>query len=547
MTTLQGSYTPLHNGSNGSNVSQQALLNATSRMSFTIIDLVVVKDIQDDFQINVLIPASARVVLPTDGVRWNDVRGQTSSNARLGPILQTGITSTLPLGALLGTILEFGGSERASSVAMWRSSQDRRHLLRQLSAITGSNSSYFQSKAVAGDATSLAITFTPTMKILKGEFVVLDLPGFTGDQKNGVALAFSQTTKSPVNFTWTNSTMQLEFEISADILPGTSVTILVETACNLPIEGVPARSKSIRIATNAFDGPVHPTAFKVIQPVGAFVRSPRIEFDCVMEGLGTSIYLTFTPTMPIAPTEFVQLDLQGFSLPEEFNRFTSVTSNPQGVITFAEVINVDAAWQGVTLVFEVQAHLGEGAEVTLKISKQAGLMLPKENISPRNVSLQLTTDAIEGPVYFQNLGTFLTSPRVSWDFGRASVAGELLDFVFSFTYQSTLLAGEVITLHLPPGFSGDNSKSFDVETDPPGLVSTVLWTLADSRISMLLARRLEEDVEMKIEFYGSRSSIKLPAMGVSPETKPEFTISTNAIAEQYLRPASTTYPRWALS
>ena len=139
-----------------------------------------------------------------------------------------------------------------------------------------------------------------------------------------------------------------------------------------------------------------------------------------------------------------------------------MASSPEGVVTFAEMSFSQRF--GVSLKFEIQARIEERAEVSITIQKAVGVVLPEASISPKNVSLQLTTDAISGPIYFQKLGTFLTSPKIDWDFGRPPVAGQLLDFVFTFTYQSVLLPGDVIFLDFPSGFGGNESNTFTAKT-----------------------------------------------------------------------------------
>lgn len=193
----------------------------------------------------VTVPASANVILRSDGFVRNSPLLQMSSNAINGPVHRAPIESSPAMGSF-----NTGEPSRISYTPAEFKADGTAYLEGRVSAIT--------------------VGFALNRKISVGEHVVLGLTGFSrdaGDAPSGFnASAFDGNIStvdtngvfsSFMTASWTESSQRLTLTASQDILPDQRHIVLIPSSAMLRLPKVGLRQNDARltIGTNAVDGP----------------------------------------------------------------------------------------------------------------------------------------------------------------------------------------------------------------------------------------------------------------------------------------------------
>ena len=101
-------------------------------------------------------------------------------------------------------------------------------------------------------------------------------------------------------------------------------TIPASAGLSLPLEGV--LLGDVTISTESPTGVVHPTDFD-FDAIGSFTTETNVSFANMVAGNQSDLAFSFSATMAIRRTEFIALDLPGFTAIE---KEVEVFSTPEG-------------------------------------------------------------------------------------------------------------------------------------------------------------------------------------------------------------------------
>jgi hypothetical protein len=472
----------------------------------------------------VVIPSGMGIQLPRTGIRKDDPVFSLMTDAFEGPSPPTPM-KVPPVGSFLETVqLRFR-------------SNYHRYLEREVGQ--------------AGVATKLDFTLNATMWIRTGEKISVLLPTLGGPAASVVFNATSPT-NTTLQASWTPASELLVLTVLQDIPPMTTIDVSVPSTLGvtLPAEGLRANLTSFYIFCDAADGPVAApgiynhsgsvyqtppmettqTTVNYVQPVGSFMRSTVLRWIPTRAGQVSQIILDFVPQMQISPGETVSLYLPNF-----FGNdiaFDALQKAP-----------VQASWRSywnatqMLITFTVGTFIEPRASVTVVVPKEVGIRVPVTGVRDNQVTLQLMTNAADGPILPTSVATSqpvgaLVNTSVSFS---TMVAGQRTAVVLSFSPLIDMVAGDYVSVGLG-GFL--RSKDVPLSFLPGNIMAAgstaefqVLWTGADDAysISMLLkSGRIPRFVDVSLSFPFSMG-IALPLGGLRPNQAGN-TISTSAVA-----------------
>ncbi|EKX41453.1 hypothetical protein GUITHDRAFT_112426 [Guillardia theta CCMP2712] len=489
--------------------------------------------------INITIPQEANIVTPSVGIPYDERSITIETNALAGPVLPTPVQVVPPIGSFLDS----------SSLA-------------------------FDHNASAAEVSTLLLRFRASMSIFIGEVVTLHLPGF--QQERQVPVVFSSVEFSAAS--WQASSQSLIFTAGENITAGTlcNVTVLRDAMIRLPLDGVRVNQSSLKLSTNARQGPILPTSISLVQPVGHFVQSELLydpgmagvpnkitlklvasmnmsavkefrylarEFvqtlqDFYLEvmqsrdrsikhlpipfpwdGQGTNVRFNFIPEMALDINDIITVKLPGFSTNNVQSNF-SLISDPIQIFS-------SASWNSITqeLKMTVSAHVDMKTNVSIWTEPTINLTLPNIGVGKHNNGIMLSADAAAGPVYFirpsyiQYIGSFLDSTALSLSpiLANASVVIEI-----SFVPEMNIYPGESIKITLT-GFTGK-----DLATGLPenNILFNVTWTSSENVLEIIPLKLITRGTS-ELLVIPSSFGIRSPLTGLSGN-QTDLKISTNA-------------------
>lgn len=230
--------------------------------------------------------------------------------------------------------------------------------------------------------------------------------------------------------------------------------------------GLQQNQLSLKVSTDASNGPVLGFSVSTSQAVGAFFSpaSPRLEFEPGRTGEPVRITFRFVATMRILEEETITLSLPGFSAGRDIAALavSDVVNSGRYAASWAE----DAAQLTLTFLVGLQNDIAQ--VVTIPVSQ--GIALPSDGVILDSPQLLISSDAARGPVppipvaYSQAVGVF---DERALAFSPA-VASAVVSVALSFQLNRPIMPGEIVAVTLKgrAGFSGqDACGSFLIPSD----------------------------------------------------------------------------------
>ena len=306
----------------------------------------------------------------------------------------------------------------------------------------------------------IVIKFVAKFPLRQGETVRVELPGFiVTDESSVEASGFDASFPTKAELTPGAPAPQLWLTVVPELgVPADQLVSVQVSGVSVPCEGIREPQASVRIATDATEGPVLPVALTHIDPVGA-VQWARLEYGRPISGESSSIVASFVPRMSIDEGQRVRLHLPLFR--RGSNKEAICPAQP-GAKPFA----INCTWTEssrvltVTTAFSVKA----GDTVTLEVPATSGIRLPFPGISINDPSLKLEIESAAGRMNPTSIGM---SPALG------SLSATALDYVpglagsparidINFSYVFEFAKGDTIQLYLPQFFRGGDAP--DIKT-----------------------------------------------------------------------------------
>jgi len=466
------------------NSSQTSLVAPT-------LSMVLRNETQLEDYLEFILPSSFGLRLPVDGVQLNQISLMASTEASLGPIVQTAIFTTQPVGSFL-----------------------------ESPTIT------FE-PGRAGEPTNVTISFTPQMPLLVGDTLSFYLPDFQGSTDiivGNMSVYDGNRTVTSVPkglFTagnWFVAKGVLTLPVASDLAAQENVTIKVGENFNisLPTAGVRLKQTTIQIGADAQLGAVLPIAFTLVQAVGSFTHSTSIDFVPPKADTPCNIILTFTAEMRIVPGEKLVLGLPGF-LGNAFRNFSLAGDGKFNLVS----------WSGSethTLSLTVATEITPGIEQLVIVPLAAGVRVPLNGTRNNDASIKISVDAFYGPVLPTSIvrsppiGSMLATPKMTFSDVKSDGTAQI---VLSFRPNMEIWAAGTILLILP-GFRGDFSDC--LTPDDTSVIRVATWN--SPQLVLTVARSIISNETVEISF-STNSGLRLPFNGIRKDEH-TFTIETNS-------------------
>ncbi len=395
-----------------------------------------------------------------------------------------------------------------------------------------------------GTPVDLIVSFSPTMPILYGENVMLELPSLDAvaeiegsDQTNqrsvivigyvgGTNVSYDPQASLQITGLWNLTTHRLTLSApTPKNMPSSNISIPASSACTfritgstgpifvLPIAGLQANFVGFTISTDARQGPVMPSAILSspgIYLIGNFTWSRLSYSNEAVAGKNTSIVLGLVPIMTIYPGDVVHLLLPYFTC-------TSVYS-PLTLEAWKLMPYNCSENNALLLSFEASSKVSALVLSNITIPGSLGVALPKFGVIANDNSIQIRADCIAGPV---NFTAVLSSPAVGSleaisvlfpiSAGELPQAGEVTALSVTFLSYSQIDNNTLIKLYLQ-GFGGSNLSNVSVSNVFFGLAST---SVSPSGATLLVpcVGRIPSNTSVNLLFT-SEAAIRLPSNGV---------------------------------
>jgi endonuclease I len=345
------------------------------------------------------------------------------------------------------------------------------------------------------EPTELDLTFSPTMNVLPMERLIVNLDLFIGAQNHDIVVV-SDPVGSFRNASWMGTEYKLVLTALNGVSAHTLVRIIVPSTFNirLPTDGVKANQTSLWISTEAADGPVwgpgfytaasgglggytRSTVITQSDSVGSF-RKPRIAWNPPASGAYTGILLQFVPKMQLNPRDTITLflpNLGGFdSIVKGFTASNFIRTPMAGL------------WSTSTqlLTLTVSSIVGADTDVAIVVPSTSGIRIPRLGIILNDPQFLIFSDAIDGIIPptvlgggIEPVGTILYS-SLEFEPRRANTPTTI---TLQLELEVALGHGDMLSLSLESFHSPlEDRQSITVISNPAGLFD-VVWAVADKQ------------------------------------------------------------------
>ena len=375
----------------------------------------------------VLVPASAGLILPMQGLKTNQASLTMEAQALYGNVPADPISVSEPVGSfLMSPNLTFA-------------------------------------PGIAGKQSALKLSFEPQMNLQSGETLSIVLTGFTGVAQEFTPLSVPSGLFSNASFLYLlpadsdqqESQQEIRFVVNHTIRAGTQVTINVpmDAGIIIPLRGLKENQQSLKLRTDAIAGPVRGVSITSSDPVGAFFDastldanndspSPRISFRFDDANGPAQIRFEFIATMPIVSGESITLKLPSFSAGVDIGAVPLLENGNRFDVKWTE------STQELNVIFRIA--LASDTSLSFNISSTAGIRLPPFGVRLNDEDLQIKCNAISGPVlwipikYSQAVGVF-EQTHVELGPPLANATASLL---LNFSFNRPISPGEEVILTL---------------------------------------------------------------------------------------------------
>jgi hypothetical protein len=395
------------------------------------LSLYITGNIERFANVNVLIPASAGLILPIQGVKLNQNTLTMEAQALYGNVPATPISISDAVGSFL------------------------------------SSPTLSYEPGIAGVPSAIKFSFKPEMDILSGESVFLALSGFTGPEQK---FSFSSVPENMFDEAFVTDKKgfgcEIQFPVSSTIPAGSNVRIEIPMALNITIPqiGLKLNQETLKIFTNASGGPVPAPGLAISnsEPVGAFFDPstqsqaypslPRISFQFDDVNGPAKIRFEFIAMMTIVEGESLNLKLSLFS----------AGSDIDSVLLAKGADRFDASWRESTQELKLQllssvpacpeakALRNECPILSVEISSSAGIRLPPHGVTKNDEDLKVNCSSTAGPVvwipikYSQAVGIF-ERKEVRFE---PQMAGALANLLLNYRLNRPISRGAEVVVNL---------------------------------------------------------------------------------------------------
>jgi len=499
-------------------IASSSFLASWSSESKTLSFLVTRGGIPPKYLMTMTVLATAGIALPVRGVRQNQTNITIQTDAVEGPVQPTSVMSVQGVGVFMDSRLNF-------------------------------------SAAKANKSSTIAVSVSPAMSMSVGDKIIVDLPGFEGDNFTRAVrstnythileyMIGNETYMSTTSYTrgffatmmWDNNASQLSIIFDSTAPADINLRFECDAAfgIRLPVLGVRTNQAALRISSNAIAGQVPRTSVNTTQPVGHFATSTLTFNHPAVYGKSNNFSFSFSTSMEMIANETLILELNGFHGGDY--RWYCFGTDQEGLLSTSPYCAVRVAvWNSSasTLTLTLGRNLNIGSPVAIGfVSSNAGLKIPIIGVRENQANLFLSTGAGLGPVVrtpgtaiisTQPVGGFLKDSTIlEFVPQKANVAG---DIVLKAAIYMPLLAGDSFNVLLPT-FIGEATGINDTLRfeSSPNATQRVAWNPRSQELSVFISSRMEPGT-FNITVFDS--GIQIPAVGIRVD-RSNITIAVNA-------------------
>jgi hypothetical protein len=434
-----------------------------------------------------------QLFVPVAGFQSGVVSGfLIASNAHEGPVGKTAFAGLVGIGAIYATFLTYSSSE--------------------------------------GAETNAQVGFTTTMSLMSGDIVTLHLPKFGGKSSQCVHILPGKSIprSSVVNVGWSPEYEELTLTIARFLPKHTAIKVNVPRAAGLmlPGTGLALNQQDLTIRVDAASATASAIPITLSDPIGSFLKSPKLIYDPPEAGRLSSLTISFTPQMNLLEGEIVSVLLPEFT---SLERRMRAQSNPFGLIRFAE-------WdfQSSKITMSMAGNLYKGQQLTITLPGDV-ILLPSKGLQANQLALKLMTDAVAGPnpgVSIQTsmpVGSFYSDealPNLSFEY--ANLAGPA-KISLSFSTTMPLSTGEQLNISLPKFSALSRSDIENVKLDAQSASRlSAKWVNAHQYFQITWKVAVAKNFRYDLTILAD-NGIRLPEHGVRLND-PDLGLSCNARA-----------------
>jgi hypothetical protein len=415
-----------------------------------------------------------------------------ASSAHEGPVGKTAFAGLVGIGAIYATSLTYSSSE--------------------------------------GAETNAQVGFTTTMSLMPGDIVTLHLPNFEGKSSQCVHILPGKSIprSSVVNMGWSPEHEQLTLTISRFLPKHTTIKVNVPRAAGLilPGTGLALNQQDLTIRVDAASATASAIPIALSDPIGSFLKSPKLTYDPPEAGRLSSLSISFTPQMNLLEGEIVSVLLPEFT---SLERRMRAQSNPFGLIRFAE-------WdfQSSKITMSMAGNLYKGQQLTITLPRDV-ILLPAKGLQANQLALKLMTNAVAGPNPGVSIhtsmpvGSFYSDealPNLSFEY--ASLTGPA-KISLSFSTTMPVSTGEQLNISLPKFSALSRSDIENVKLDAQSASRlSAKWVNAHQYFQITWKIAVAKNFRYDLTILAD-NGIRLPEHGVR-SNDPDLGLSCNAQA-----------------
>ena len=490
--------------------------------------------------VQVIVPASAAIVLPQAGSEENSTSLTISTNSSDGivdPIAIISSTGVYVEGAFRYTKVEFFMSDGGVPSA--------------------------------GEFAEIAVTVETKMVLVPGDLVEVRFPGFSGPADRSVEnreCVLHAADCRIQHASWNQSSVSLIMTVVARVPPRTRIYYrAARPEFKIARAGVQTNDPTILISTNAAAGPTSSQPVMLTQGVGSFIdaqgegttalhvsparaapvssrtngiccQAHKAEPSCCVDRttdpevlMGSNVTLSFVPSMPLQKYDRIMFRLCGFRQVLRQDGLLQVPVLPSSFF--------DGFWD------QEKQQLDLSAKMSIEPSKRLELMIPAGSgilpppggiwekdgiVNPDRECLQAGSNATKGPIPFRRV-TKIQAFGAFWnttlDFGNPR-PGITSSFMLRMVVMMPLSVGDELLIHMPDFSGASLSCEMTVATPNDDAFGNARWSGNEKIVRIAV----EQDVppgEFISIFVPSTAVVTIPLDGIHPDVS--VFLSTDAV------------------
>jgi len=361
----------------------------------------------------------------------------------------------------------------------------------------------------------ISLRFLPSMSIMTGEEISVNLPGFTGLDRTCFPTQSLGSVLSRAS--WSSMAEVLVFTVTSDLIQNTSAIARIPwfVGIRLPKQGLTGNQVDLKVSTKAVAGQVLPTRITRSPSVGLFKSQPTASFGNAQAFSVAKITVSWVLNLHVDSTSTFELQLRNFS---GNGLFVPVVLG--GLMGGHFNASIDATRKDVVkLIMRVVNGVSINATepVTVVIPASAGVRLPLQGVPEQGAELTVSLYPVLSPVTIgcltEKTGSFEGLPTISFS---PPIAGFEADILIKFTPIGGMAEFEIVSVYLP-GFPGRPIVGIGDLQGSSGPKFTALWTTScpDDTITFVLGKNESIGPGEQVEIIvSSREGIRVPYNGI---------------------------------